>query len=220
MRRTTTALRLGILAGRRGRRPATVGSRLSSLRLTHSGWSVWGAGFHGAGLRTAPHHQSGRADSGVQPRQWMEYRRHRTGPGSDEIPRRRRTGLVRDHQADLDCGTGASALLAGTVPMTGDELCGVSHCGRRALGPSDQDRAFGAGCLDDPSDVVDRSLHGVVSRRARASCARVSNRTVRYFPARRRMTRSQFCSVPEPPLRKSTAGARRPGCGRSRPNLL
>ncbi len=32
-------------------------------------------------------HQSGRAESGIQPRQWMEYRRHRTGPDSDEIPR-------------------------------------------------------------------------------------------------------------------------------------
>jgi hypothetical protein len=32
----------------------------------------------------------------------MECRRHRTGPDSDEIPRRRRrTGLVRDNQADL-----------------------------------------------------------------------------------------------------------------------
>jgi hypothetical protein len=32
----------------------------------------------------------------------MEYRRHRSGPDSDEIPRRRRTGLVRDNQTDLD----------------------------------------------------------------------------------------------------------------------
>src|SRR5262249_13782473 len=51
-------------------------------------------------------HQSGRAESGVQPQQWMECRRHRTGPDSDQIPRRRRTGLVRDNQTDLDCGTG------------------------------------------------------------------------------------------------------------------
>src|SRR5882724_655019 len=36
----------------------------------------------------------------------MECRRHRTGPDSDEIPRRGRTGLVRDNQTDLDCGTG------------------------------------------------------------------------------------------------------------------
>src|SRR5262245_46526405 len=37
----------------------------------------------------------------------MECRRHQTGPGSDQIPRRqRRTGVVRDNQADLDCGTG------------------------------------------------------------------------------------------------------------------
>ena len=49
-------------------------------------------------------HPSGRTESGVQPRQRMEYRRDRTGPDSDEIPRRRRTGLVRDHQTDLDCG--------------------------------------------------------------------------------------------------------------------
>jgi SAM-dependent methyltransferase len=46
--------------------------------------------------------QSGRAESGVQPQDWMECRRHRTRPGSDEIPRQRRTGLVRDNQADLD----------------------------------------------------------------------------------------------------------------------
>src|SRR5215469_7428977 len=33
----------------------------------------------------------------------MECRCHRTGPGSDEIPRRRRrTGLARDDQPDLD----------------------------------------------------------------------------------------------------------------------
>jgi SAM-dependent methyltransferase len=30
-----------------------------------------------------------------------KYSRHRTGPASDEIPRRRRTGLVGDGQADL-----------------------------------------------------------------------------------------------------------------------
>src|SRR5438093_13208414 len=36
----------------------------------------------------------------------MECRRHRTGPDSDEIPRRRRTGLVRDNQTDLGCWTG------------------------------------------------------------------------------------------------------------------
>src|SRR5438552_628384 len=58
-----------------------------------------GNGFSGdAGM------QSGRAESSVQPQQWMECRRHRTAPDSDEIPRRRRTGLVRDNQTDLDCG--------------------------------------------------------------------------------------------------------------------
>src|ERR1700719_1461665 len=44
-----------------------------------------------------------------QPVFWVtqkECRRHRTGPDSDEIPRRRCTGLVRDNQTDLDCGTG------------------------------------------------------------------------------------------------------------------
>src|SRR5215213_9876780 len=32
----------------------------------------------------------------------MECRRHRIGPGADEIPRRRRTRLVGDDQTDLD----------------------------------------------------------------------------------------------------------------------
>ena len=121
-----------------------MGSRLSSLRLTRSSWSAWGASLrrcwtadcstpstarsdhgyvaslasvteHGGtlyvlcfsddGPDTGPHPvTSGRAESGVQPQQWMECRRHRTGPDSDEIPRRRRTGLVRDYQTDLDCG--------------------------------------------------------------------------------------------------------------------
>src|SRR3982074_1151415 len=34
----------------------------------------------------------------------MQYRRQRTGLDSDAIPRRRRSGLVRDNQTDLDCG--------------------------------------------------------------------------------------------------------------------
>jgi hypothetical protein len=34
----------------------------------------------------------------------MEGRRHRTGLGSDQIPPRRRTGLVGDHQTALACG--------------------------------------------------------------------------------------------------------------------
>jgi hypothetical protein len=36
--------------------------------------------------------------------------------------------------------------------------------------------------------------------------ARAANRTVRYFPSRRRMTRLQFRTVPKPPLRKRRAG--------------
>ena len=128
------------------RRPTTVGSRLSSLRLTRSGWSVLGRRFEtvldcglfhtfdgderpgyvaslasvtahdgtlyvlcfsddGPDTRPAPH-QSGRAESGVQPQRWMECRCHRAGPNSDEISRRRRTGLARDNQADLNCGNG------------------------------------------------------------------------------------------------------------------
>src|SRR5439155_11819381 len=47
---------------------------------------------------------SGRAESGVQPQHWMECRRHRIGPGSDEISRRQRTRLVSDNQTDLDRG--------------------------------------------------------------------------------------------------------------------
>jgi len=37
----------------------------------------------------------------------MGCRRHRTGPDSDEIPRRRRAGLVRDNQSDLDPASGS-----------------------------------------------------------------------------------------------------------------
>ena len=44
---------------------------------------------------------AGRAESGVQPRQWVACCRHRAGPDSDELPRERRIRLVRDHQADL-----------------------------------------------------------------------------------------------------------------------
>jgi hypothetical protein len=36
----------------------------------------------------------------------MERRLHRAGPDSDEIPRPRRTSLVRDNQTVLNCGTG------------------------------------------------------------------------------------------------------------------
>src|SRR5262245_62074017 len=35
----------------------------------------------------------------------MECRCDRTGPNPDDIPREGRAGLVRDNQADLDCGT-------------------------------------------------------------------------------------------------------------------
>jgi hypothetical protein len=49
----------------------------------------------------------------------MECRRHRTGPDSDEIPRRRRTGLVRDNQTDLDCGTGRTDERSRAVTRSG-----------------------------------------------------------------------------------------------------
>jgi SAM-dependent methyltransferase len=44
--------------------------------------------------------QSGRVEGGVQPKRWMECRRHRTGPRSDKLPRPRRTGLARDNQTN------------------------------------------------------------------------------------------------------------------------
>ena len=56
---------------------------------------------HGGTLYGPAPRQAGRADGGVRPRHRVERRRHRTGPGSDEIPRRRRTGLVRDDQTGL-----------------------------------------------------------------------------------------------------------------------
>jgi hypothetical protein len=130
------------------RRPTTVGSRLSSLRLTHSILERLGRRFetvldcglfhtfdaderpryvaslasvteHDAtlyvlcfsddGPDTGPHPISQEElESGVQPQHWMECRRHRTGPDSDEIPRRRRTGLVRNNQTDIDRGAGRS----------------------------------------------------------------------------------------------------------------
>jgi hypothetical protein len=55
-------------------------------------------------------------------------------------------------------------------------LCRVSHPDRGAVGPSSDDRAFDPGRVDDPSEVVDRPLYGVVGRCARlASCPRVES---------------------------------------------
>jgi SAM-dependent methyltransferase len=63
--------------------------------------------FSDDGPDTGPHPISQEELSAAfQPQQWMECHRHRTGPDADEIPRRRRTGLVRDNQTDLDGGTG------------------------------------------------------------------------------------------------------------------
>src|SRR5260370_13578350 len=77
----------------------------------------------------------------------MECRRHRTGSDSDEIPRRRRTGLVRDNQTDLDCGAGrpgghtAAAILGqggyllSARLFRGDSVYAVArHQGRHAAG--------------------------------------------------------------------------------------
>jgi hypothetical protein len=47
----------------------------------------------------------------------MECGRHQTGPDSDEIPRQRRTGLARDNQTDLDCGTGRAGPPFGLSPL-------------------------------------------------------------------------------------------------------
>jgi hypothetical protein len=52
-------------------------------------------------------HQSGRATSGVQPQQRLGCHRHRTDPASNQVPGRRRTGLVGDDQTDLDRETGS-----------------------------------------------------------------------------------------------------------------
>ena len=43
----------------------------------------------------------------------------------------------------------------------------VSHRDRGAVRPPDEDRAFDTGRVDDPSDVVDGRLYGVVGRSAR-----------------------------------------------------
>src|ERR1022692_239112 len=70
----------------------------------------------------------------------MECRRHRTGPGSDEIPRRRRTGLVRDNQTDLACGTGRPVAVAPAPAWwTTAAACANNHsCGTpiRSRSPS------------------------------------------------------------------------------------
>jgi hypothetical protein len=76
----------------------------------------------------------------------MECRRHRTGPDSDEISRRRRTGLVRDNQTGLDCGvagyaerSSASRPRAGRrralgldrgrdCHVYGTSICSIRHC--------------------------------------------------------------------------------------------
>ena len=69
--------------------------------------------FSDDGPDTGPHPISqDRAESGLQPQHWMECRRHRTGPGSDEIPRRRRTGLVGDNQTNLAAAVEAHPIIS------------------------------------------------------------------------------------------------------------
>jgi hypothetical protein len=46
-------------------------------------------------------------------------------------------------------------------------LSRVSHRDRGAVRPADEDRAFDTGRVDDPPDVVDGRLYGVVGRFAR-----------------------------------------------------
>lgn len=53
--------------------------------------------------------QPGSAESGVRPQHRVAGRRRRTGPDSDQIPRRRRTRLARDDQTDLDLDVLGSA---------------------------------------------------------------------------------------------------------------
>jgi hypothetical protein len=55
-------------------------------------------------LKRAGQWSRGRAESSVQPQQWMKCRRHRTGPDSGQIPRPDAPALVRDNQTDLHGG--------------------------------------------------------------------------------------------------------------------
>jgi hypothetical protein len=68
-----------------------LGSHRAAIRSYERNWLLLGLGGGPCIAREA--------------QQWMEGRRHRTEPVSDEIPRPRRTGLVRDNQTALNCGT-------------------------------------------------------------------------------------------------------------------
>jgi SAM-dependent methyltransferase len=82
-----------------GERPGYVASLAS---VTEHAGTVYVWCFRDDGPDTGPApRQPGTAAGGVQPQQWVGGGRHRTGPASDQIPRRRRTGLVRDNQTDL-----------------------------------------------------------------------------------------------------------------------
>ena len=81
-------------------RPGYVASLAS---VTEHDGTLYVLCFSDEGPDTGPHPISQEElRAAFNPSSWMECRRHRTGPGSDEIPRRRRAGLVRDDQADLE----------------------------------------------------------------------------------------------------------------------
>ena len=99
-RRFATVLDCGLFHTLDGdERPAYVASLAS---VTEHDGTLYVLCFSDDGPDTGPHPVSQEElQSGVQSQHWMECRRYRTGPGADQIPRRRRTGLVRDNQPDL-----------------------------------------------------------------------------------------------------------------------
>ena len=88
-----------------GHRPRGMKSRAPVLALrvllasiTNSGTALYVLCFSDDGPDTGPHPISQEElRAAFNPKQWMGCRRHRTGPDSDEIPQRRRTGVVRDN---------------------------------------------------------------------------------------------------------------------------
>ena len=79
--------------------------------------------------RPAPH-KSGGSESCVQPQHWVEHRSDQTRPDSDQIPQRRRTGLVGHNQTDLECATGL--ILPSDTGDGADAVHRVLHPSRRA----------------------------------------------------------------------------------------
>ena len=84
-------------------RPVYVESLAS---VTYPAGTVYLLCFSDEGPDTGPHPISQKVlRAAVQPQQWMECCRNRAGLGRGTTPLLRRTGLVRDHQMDLDGST-------------------------------------------------------------------------------------------------------------------